>query len=60
MCDHAAVNGVSMDGGYAEYVILREEALVRISKDADPVKTAPLLCAGVTVFSQGSIEACWA
>jgi D-arabinose 1-dehydrogenase-like Zn-dependent alcohol dehydrogenase len=45
MCDNAAVNGVSRDGGYAEYVLLREEAVVRVPKDA------PLLCAGVTVFN---------
>ncbi|KAI1313936.1 alcohol dehydrogenase [Xylaria venustula] len=51
MCDNAKVNGVSFNGGYAEYVILREEAVVRVPKDLDPAETAPLLCAGVTVFN---------
>ncbi|KAI1102474.1 alcohol dehydrogenase [Jackrogersella minutella] len=51
MCDNAQVNGVTMDGGYAEYVLLREEAVVRVPPDADPAETAPLLCAGVTVFN---------
>ncbi|OTA94105.1 hypothetical protein M434DRAFT_21059 [Hypoxylon sp. CO27-5] len=51
MCDNAQVNGVTMDGGYAEYVLLREEAVVRVPTDADPADTAPLLCAGVTVFN---------
>ncbi|KAI2467112.1 alcohol dehydrogenase [Annulohypoxylon bovei var. microspora] len=51
MCDNAQINGVSMDGGYAEYVLLREEAVVRVPSDADPAETAPLLCAGVTVFN---------
>ncbi|KAI0169995.1 alcohol dehydrogenase [Hypoxylon sp. FL1284] len=51
MCDNAQVNGVSMDGGYAEYVLLRQEAAVRIPEDADPSEVAPLLCAGVTVFN---------
>ncbi|OTB01315.1 hypothetical protein M426DRAFT_323584 [Hypoxylon sp. CI-4A] len=50
-CDNAAVNGVSMDGGYAEYVILREEAAVRVPKEMDAAEAAPLLCAGVTVFN---------
>ncbi|KAI1374225.1 alcohol dehydrogenase [Hypoxylon crocopeplum] len=51
ICDNAQVNGVTMDGGYAEYVLLREEAVVRVPADADPAETAPLLCAGVTVFN---------
>lgn len=51
MCDNAKVNGVSFNGGYAEYVILRAEAVVRIPKSFDPVDAAPLLCAGVTVFN---------
>ena len=51
MCENEAINGVTRDGGYAEYVILRTEAAVRIPEDADPVAFAPLLCAGVTVFN---------
>ncbi|KAI1497003.1 alcohol dehydrogenase [Biscogniauxia marginata] len=51
MCDNAKVNGVTFDGGYGEYVLLREEAVVRVPADADPAETAPLLCAGVTVFN---------
>ncbi|KAI1768136.1 alcohol dehydrogenase [Hypoxylon sp. FL1150] len=51
MCDNKQINGVTMDGGYAEYVLLREEAVVRVPADADPAETAPLLCAGVTVFN---------
>lgn len=51
MCDNAQVNGVSFDGGYAEYVLLREEAVVRVPKEVDPAEVAPLLCAGVTVFN---------
>jgi D-arabinose 1-dehydrogenase-like Zn-dependent alcohol dehydrogenase len=42
---------VSFDGGYAEYVLLREEAVVRVPSDLDPAEAAPLLCAGVTVFN---------
>ncbi|KAJ3039151.1 hypothetical protein HDV00_012557 [Rhizophlyctis rosea] len=50
-CDHAAVNGVSKDGGYAEYATLRSEAAVKIPTDIDAAEAAPLLCAGVTVFN---------
>ncbi|KND90980.1 Alcohol dehydrogenase [Tolypocladium ophioglossoides CBS 100239] len=51
MCDNEAINGVSQDGGYAEYVLLRAEAVVRVPKELDPANAAPLLCAGVTVFN---------
>lgn len=51
MCDDKAVNGVTMDGGYAEYVLLRKEAVVRVPREMEPADVAPLLCAGVTVFN---------
>jgi D-arabinose 1-dehydrogenase-like Zn-dependent alcohol dehydrogenase len=51
MCDNEAVNGVSRDGGYAEYVTLRTEAVVRVPENVDPVSYAPILCAGITVFN---------
>ncbi|KAI0127105.1 alcohol dehydrogenase GroES-like domain-containing protein [Xylariales sp. AK1849] len=51
MCDNKKVNGVSHDGGYAQYALIAEEATVRVPQDADPAETAPLLCAGVTVFN---------
>ncbi|KAM5343535.1 hypothetical protein ACJ41O_012072 [Fusarium nematophilum] len=65
MCDNKAVNGVSRDGGFAEYVLLRAEAVVRVPKEIDPAEAAPILCAGVTVFNgmrklhveQGSVVA---
>jgi D-arabinose 1-dehydrogenase-like Zn-dependent alcohol dehydrogenase len=51
MCDNKAINGVSQDGGFAEYVLLRAEAVVRVPKEMDAAEAAPLLCAGVTVFN---------
>lgn len=51
MCDNEAINGVHHDGGFAEYVLLRAEAVVRVPKELDPAEVAPLLCAGVTVFN---------
>ncbi|KAH7143488.1 alcohol dehydrogenase GroES-like domain-containing protein [Dactylonectria macrodidyma] len=51
MCKKGVINGGSVDGGYAEYVLLREEATVRIPAGLDPAEAAPLLCAGVTVFN---------
>lgn len=51
ICDNAQVNGLSRDGGFAEYVSLRTEAVVRIPKEVDPAEYAPILCAGVTVYN---------
>ncbi|EXJ55667.1 hypothetical protein A1O7_08596 [Cladophialophora yegresii CBS 114405] len=51
MCENEAINGVTRDGGYGEYVTLRTEAVVRIPSDADPAEYCPVLCAGVTVFN---------
>ncbi|GKZ21901.1 hypothetical protein AbraIFM66951_007330 [Aspergillus brasiliensis] len=50
-CENEAINGLSQDGGYAQYALLRAEAVVRVPSDLDPAEVAPLLCAGVTVFN---------
>jgi len=50
-CEKEAINGVTMDGGYAEYATLRTEALVHVPEDMDPADAAPMLCAGVTTFN---------
>lgn len=51
MCENETINGVMRDGGYAQYVLLNTEAVVKIPSDADPVQFAAQLCAGVTVFN---------
>jgi D-arabinose 1-dehydrogenase-like Zn-dependent alcohol dehydrogenase len=56
MCKNAVVNGVTRNGGYAEYLILRTEAAVDVPMDVDPVEYAPILCAGVTVFNSIRVQ----
>ena len=51
MCENGQVNGITRNGGYAEYCSLRHEAAVRIPEGIDAAKYAPILCAGVTVFN---------
>ena len=48
-CESSLVTGLSTDGGYAEYMTAREEALVLVPDEFD-ARNAPLLCAGNTVF----------
>jgi D-arabinose 1-dehydrogenase-like Zn-dependent alcohol dehydrogenase len=49
-CANSLTTGLSMDGGYAEYILGRAEAMVSIPDELIPVEAAPLLCAGATTF----------
>jgi D-arabinose 1-dehydrogenase-like Zn-dependent alcohol dehydrogenase len=49
-CERSLITGITIDGGYAEYMIARSEALVDFPKELDTYEGAPLLCAGRTVF----------
>jgi D-arabinose 1-dehydrogenase-like Zn-dependent alcohol dehydrogenase len=50
-CRNTRVTGLSSDGGYAEYMIARTEAVARFPEGLAVVDSAPLLCAGVTTFN---------
>ena len=50
-CQDSRVTGLSVDGGYAEYMVARTSALVDIPTGLTSVAAAPLLCAGATTFS---------
>jgi D-arabinose 1-dehydrogenase-like Zn-dependent alcohol dehydrogenase len=50
-CENAQITGISYDGGYAEYVVVRQEAVARIPDKLDPVDAGPLLCAGITTYN---------
>jgi D-arabinose 1-dehydrogenase-like Zn-dependent alcohol dehydrogenase len=50
MCVHRKVTGFDFDGGYAEYMIAREEALAAIPDELPAEEAGPFMCAGVTVF----------
>jgi D-arabinose 1-dehydrogenase-like Zn-dependent alcohol dehydrogenase len=50
-CDSGAISGVTVDGGYAEYMIAAESALALIPDGLSPTEAAPLLCAGITTYN---------
>ena len=50
-CQDSLITGLSVDGGYAEYMVARTSALVSIPSVLSSFDTAPLLCAGATTFS---------
>jgi D-arabinose 1-dehydrogenase-like Zn-dependent alcohol dehydrogenase len=45
------VTGITSDGGYAEYLLARAEAVARVPDELSAVEAAPLMCAGVTTFN---------
>jgi propanol-preferring alcohol dehydrogenase len=57
-CERSQTTGLTMDGGYAEYMAARSEVLVGIPDELKPEEAAPLLCAGRTTF--GALQSCGA
>jgi alcohol dehydrogenase, propanol-preferring len=47
LCDQARFTGYHVDGGYAEYAVVREDFAHPIPKNFSDENAAPLLCAGV-------------
>ncbi len=50
LCDHPTFTGYTVDGGYAEYALVRADFVYPIAEDMEPVHVAPLLCAGIIGF----------
>jgi len=50
ICKYGEATGYSKPGGYAEYMLARADFVARLPKDADLIKVAPILCAGVTTY----------
>jgi alcohol dehydrogenase, propanol-preferring len=47
LCEFATFTGRDRDGGYAEQLVARAEWVYRLPAGFSPLKTAPLLCAGI-------------
>jgi alcohol dehydrogenase, propanol-preferring len=50
-CTDQPLTGTRVDGGYAEVAYARATGLVRIPADVAALDAAPLLCAGLTMYS---------
>ena len=48
---HNHPTALTMDGGYAEYMVAYEDGLILIPNELSSEEAAPILCAGETVFS---------
>ena len=45
------VTGVTSDGGYADYIVARAEAVAHVPEGLTAVEAAPLMCAGITTYN---------
>jgi propanol-preferring alcohol dehydrogenase len=50
LCDHPAFTGYTINGGYAEYALVRADFAFPVPEGLDDVHVAPLLCAGIIGF----------
>jgi propanol-preferring alcohol dehydrogenase len=50
LCDHPVFTGYTVDGGYAEYALVREDFVFPLPVELDALHAAPLLCAGIIGF----------
>lgn len=49
-CPNSPVPGITVDGGYADHVVVASDALASMPEELSAAEAAPLLCAGVTTF----------
>jgi alcohol dehydrogenase, propanol-preferring len=50
LCDQPTFTGYTVDGGYADYVLVRSDFVFPLPAGLDDVHVAPLLCAGIIGF----------
>jgi len=50
LCDHPTFTGYTVDGGYAEYALVRSDFAFLLPEGLDAIHVAPLLCAGIIGF----------
>lgn len=50
LCPAQKITGVTVDGGYAEFIRAKASHVVKVPDVLTPTDAAPLFCAGVTVY----------
>jgi D-arabinose 1-dehydrogenase-like Zn-dependent alcohol dehydrogenase len=51
LCSNGQITGITMDGGYQQYMLAPIEAVAAMPESLDPAEAGPLLCAGITTFN---------
>jgi D-arabinose 1-dehydrogenase-like Zn-dependent alcohol dehydrogenase len=50
-CQNMEIPGITVDGGYADYVLVKASALAVVPDDVPAEEAAPMLCAGITTYN---------
>jgi D-arabinose 1-dehydrogenase-like Zn-dependent alcohol dehydrogenase len=50
-CQNMGIPGITLDGGYADYVVVRSNAMALMPDELAAEEAAPLLCAGLTTYN---------
>src|SRR3984893_14804937 len=50
-CQNMPIPGITLDGGYADYVLVRSNAMALMPEEMSAEDAAPLLCAGLTTYN---------
>ncbi|HEX8088685.1 MAG TPA: alcohol dehydrogenase catalytic domain-containing protein, partial [Blastocatellia bacterium] len=50
-CHWGQITGITLDGGYADYMIAHASALALLPEELSAIEAGPLVCAGVTTFN---------
>lgn len=50
LCDHPVLTGYTIDGGYAQFALVRSDFAFPLPAEVEPKHLAPLLCAGMIGF----------
>jgi D-arabinose 1-dehydrogenase-like Zn-dependent alcohol dehydrogenase len=50
-CENMGIPGITFDGGYADYVLVRAAAMALMPDELAAEEAAPLLCAGLTTYN---------
>jgi len=51
VCSTNVITGITVDGGYAEYMVAPWYVLAKVPDGMAPTQAGPLMCAGVTVYN---------
>lgn len=50
-CQNMEISGITVDGGYADYVVVKANAMALMPDELAAEEAAPLLCAGTTTYN---------
>jgi D-arabinose 1-dehydrogenase-like Zn-dependent alcohol dehydrogenase len=50
-CQNMEIPGITVDGGYADYVVVKANAMALMPEELAAEEAAPLLCAGITTYN---------